>query len=825
MRFPILSLRPRAPRVRLSAVTLTALCAPLFFAGLCAAQTSSQNVVLTFEGLQDQEEVLNYYNGGLGGDLSGPGPKYGITFGSDAHAVISGLDRGSGQFSGNPSGITTVSFQTGPGVVMNVPGGFTAGFSFYYASGNLTGTVTVYDVNNNQLQQVALQATGSGCDTTGEPFDCWQQAGASFSGVATSVDFSGATNGIGFDNITLGSSTASKGCGLVINTNSLTSGTVGTPYNQALSASNCTPPYHWKATGLPSWAQVTDQTSTTGLLSGKPDAVGTSYVTLTVTDSSDGPVSYTTPTPLPLVINQNLTITTTSLTGGTAGFPYNQTLTATGGTLPYNWTASGLPGWAQVTNQTSTTGLLSGSNPTAGASSVILKVTDSSTPPLSYTTPTPLPLVINQNLTITTTSLTGGTAGSPYNQTLTATGGTPPYNWTASGLPAWAQVTNQTSTTGLLSGSNPTAGASSVTLTVTDSSIPQLSYATPMALPLVITPPKLAITTTSLSGGTVGTAYSQTLNATGGTPPYNWTASGLPSWASVTSSNGTFAITGMPDAAATSHVILTVTDNSSPQLTQTSPAYPLVIASPPAPSLQITPSVTQITAIANSASVTVTLGSAAPADLTATLTLSFAGTAAGLPSGNYADPKLLFGQGGTTTTLVVSSGSTSASLPANNAIQVGSVAGTITVTITGLTETINGQQQALVLPNPNPSATIAVPALAPAITSVNIINVTASSFTVDIVASSVSRDLSGVNLTFSPAQGATLTGTSFSYSGSQMSTPASNWFSSQDGLTAGGAFDLQIPFTFSGNTSAIGSVSVTLTNSAGTSSAVSGQVQ
>ena len=733
MRFPILSLRPRAPRVRLSAVTLTALCAPLFFAGLCAAQTSSQNVVLTFEGLQDQEEVLNYYNGGLGGDLSGPGPKYGITFGSDAHAVISGLDRGSGQFSGNPSGITTVSFQTGPGVVMNVPGGFTAGFSFYYASGNLTGTVTVYDVNNNQLQQVALQATGSGCDTTGEPFDCWQQAGVSFSGVATSVDFSGATNGIGFDNITLGSSTASKGCGLVINTNSLTSGTVGTPYNQALSASNCTPPYHWKATGLPSWAQVTDQTSTTGLLSGKPDAVGTSYVTLTVTDSSDGPVSYTTPTPLPLVINQNLTITTTSLTGGTAGFPYNQTLTATGGTLPYNWTASGLPGWAQVTNQTSTTGLLSGSN--------------------------------------------------------------------------------------------PTAGASSVTLTVTDSSIPQLSYATPMALPLVITPPKLAITTTSLSGGTVGTAYSQTLNATGGTPPYNWTASGLPSWASVTSSNGTFAITGMPDAAATSHVILTVTDNSSPQLTQTSPAYPLVIASPPAPSLQITPSVTQITAIANSASVTVTLGSAAPADLTATLTLSFAGTAAGLPSGNYADPKLLFGQGGTTTTLVVSSGSTSASLPANNAIQVGSVAGTITVTITGLTETINGQQQALVLPNPNPSATIAVPALAPAITSVNIINVTASSFTVDIVASSVSRDLSGVNLTFSPAQGATLTGTSFSYSGSQMSTPASNWFSSQDGLTAGGAFDLQIPFTFSGNTSAIGSVSVTLTNSAGTSSAVSGQVQ
>jgi hypothetical protein len=55
-----------------------------------------------------------------------------------------------------------------------------------------------------------------------------------------------------------------------------------------------------------------------------------------------------------------------------------------------------------------------------------------------------------------------------------------------------------------------------------------------------------------------------------------------------------------------------------------------------------------------------------------------------------------------------------------------------------------------------------------------------------------------------------------------MSTPASSWFSSQSGLNAGGAFDLQIPFTFSGDTSAISSVSVTLVNSAGTSSAAPG---
>ena len=728
MRYPVLSLCPRAPRVRFSATNLVALCVALFFAGSGAAQTSGQNVVLTFEGLQNVEEVLNYYDGGFGSLGSGPGPNYGITFGSGTYSKISVLDGGTGNFSGNPSGITSITFLSGSSVIMNVPAGFTTGFSFYYSAPFYTGSVTVYDANNNVLQVLALPLTGTGCDNTGEPYDCWKQIGVAFSGVATSVDFSGSTDYIGFDNITLGASIPGSGCGLIINTNSLASGLVGMPYSQVLSASNCTPPYKWSSAVSPSWATVTAQTSTTGVLSGKPTAAGTFPVTLTVTDSSPVPVSYTTPKPLLLVIGQALTITTTSLAGGTAGVQYNQTLKAAGGTLPYNWTASGLPGWAQVTNSN-------------GAGAII---------------------------------------------------GTP-----------------------------TAAGTSSVTLTVTDSSNPTLSASSP-SLPLTIIPPTLVITTNSLASGVVNIPYNQPLNASGGTPPYTWNAAGLPGWAQTTNSNGAGAIAGNPTAAGTSSVTLTVTDSSSPPLSMTSAAYPLVINSPSAPSLQIAPSVSQITAITNSVSVTVTLSSPAPADLTATLTLSFAGSAAGLPSGSYADPGLQFGQGGTITTLVIPSGSSSASLPANDAIQVGSVAGTITVTITGLTETLNGQPQPLVLPSPNPNTTITIPANAPSITSVQIIDVTATGFTVDIVAVSVTRDLSGVNLTFSPAQGATLNGTSFSYSGSQMSTPASSWFSSQSGLNAGGAFDLQIPFTFSGDTSAISSVSVTLVNSAGTSSAAPG---
>ena len=87
-----------------------------------------------------------------------------------------------------------------------------------------------------------------------------------------------------------------------------------------------------------------------------------------------------------------------------AGVQYNQTLKAAGGTLPYNWTASGLPGWAQVTDQTAANGLLSGM-PSAGTSNVIVTVTDSSSPKLSYSTP-PLPLVIVAYRVARSTSLT-----------------------------------------------------------------------------------------------------------------------------------------------------------------------------------------------------------------------------------------------------------------------------------------------------------------------------------------------------------------------------------------------------------------------------------
>ena len=168
-------------------------------------------LVLDFEGLGNLERILDFYDGGLGGFGSGPGPDYGISFGPDALALIDADAGGSGNFANEPSANTIAFFLTGPGVVMNVNNGFTTGFSFYYTSAQV-GTVTVYDGPNgtgNLLASVPVERQYNTCgapDPTGA-FSCWTAVGVTFSGTAFSVNFGGVWNQTGFDDITLGSAT------------------------------------------------------------------------------------------------------------------------------------------------------------------------------------------------------------------------------------------------------------------------------------------------------------------------------------------------------------------------------------------------------------------------------------------------------------------------------------------------------------------------------------------------------------------------------------------------------------------------------------------
>ncbi|MCJ7664202.1 MAG: Ig domain-containing protein, partial [Desulfobacterales bacterium] len=162
-------------------------------------------------------------------------------------------------------------------------------------------------------------------------------------------------------------------------------------------------------------------------------------------------------------------------------------------------------------------------------------------------------------LSITTNTLPDGTVDVPYSQTLQATGGTGSYTWstTSGSLPAGLSLNTST---GLISGTPTAAGTANFTAQVTDSA----SATDTQALSITInSPPPLNITTASLPDGNVGSAYSQTLQATGGTGSYNWsiTSGSLPAGLSLTQSSG--LISGTPTAAATSNFTVQVNDGST----------------------------------------------------------------------------------------------------------------------------------------------------------------------------------------------------------------------------------------------------------------------
>lgn len=79
----------------------------------------------------------------------------------------------------------------------------------------------------------------------------------------------------------------------------------------------------------------------------------------------------------------------------------------------------------------------------------------------------------------------------------------------------------------------------------------------------------LGVSTTTLPGATVGSAYSATLHATGGKTPYTWSISSgsLPSGLTLAASTG--VISGSPTTAGTSHFTVKVTDSTSPAATAT----------------------------------------------------------------------------------------------------------------------------------------------------------------------------------------------------------------------------------------------------------------
>ena len=154
--------------------------------------------------------------------------------------------------------------------------------------------------------------------------------------------------------------------------------------------------------------------------------------------------------------------------------------------------------------------------------------------------------LLASSLAITTSSLPGATVGSGYGKTLTVTGGRSPYTWSlASGaLPTGLSLDTLK---GVIWGTPTAAGTYSFVVRVKDSAAATAVHAESIA---VASKKTLAITTSNLPNGVVGTAYGATLSASGGTQPYSWTLSSgqLPTGLSLSSSG---SVSGTPTAAGT----------------------------------------------------------------------------------------------------------------------------------------------------------------------------------------------------------------------------------------------------------------------------------
>jgi large repetitive protein len=171
---------------------------------------------------------------------------------------------------------------------------------------------------------------------------------------------------------------------------------------------------------------------------------------------------------------------------------------------------------------------------------------------------------INTNVTITTTSPAAAVVGTAYTTTLAATGGFPPYTWavTTGTLPDNLSI----STAGVISGTATAAGTTPITVTATDT---DGDVGTANITITVNAGATVTVSTTSLPDGTVRTAYSETVTATGGTPPYTWSlpSGTLPPGLTPNADAGT--IIGTPTTAGSYPFSVVATDSdgvaSAPQ--------------------------------------------------------------------------------------------------------------------------------------------------------------------------------------------------------------------------------------------------------------------
>jgi len=250
----------------------------------------------------------------------------------------------------------------------------------------------------------------------------------------------------------------------------------------------------------------------------------------------------------------------------TVGTNYNAPLSATGGTPPFTYSATGLPAGLAIQGS-SIQGSCQGTSSSPNVSiTAIDSVNGMSTAGLFTISCNPAPLITN------TSPLAQGLVGQNYGVQLTTNAvygapGASPYTWSApaNSLPPGLSLGT---TTGQITGIPTATGTTTFTVTFTDA----WGATTNKQFQITVLDP-LTITTTQLAIGNIGFGYpaTQTIAAVGGTPGYTFSASSLPPGLQINTATG--AITGTPTSVGTYQSNFTVVDSATNQVSQIITVY------------------------------------------------------------------------------------------------------------------------------------------------------------------------------------------------------------------------------------------------------------